>query len=313
MTVEGARAAIRETRALTSQSFNVNLFVHAHAVADVAREVRWLDYLAPHFAHFGAQPPAELREIYRSSVDDDAMLAMLLEERPAVVSFHFGLPQPKIIRALHDAGIVLLATATSPDEAAQVENAGIDAIVAQGIEAGGHRGVFDPEQHDEEVGTFALVRVLVRKSKLPVIATGGIMDGAGIAAALALGAQAAQLGTAFVASPESGADAAYRAALMNPDAHTTLISAISGRAARGIDNRIAELGRAAERPPLPDYPRAYDAGKALHAAAKAKGNHEYAAHWAGQGVRLSRAMPAGELVATLEREVVEAVALLQAC
>ncbi|MGF6777310.1 NAD(P)H-dependent flavin oxidoreductase [Paraburkholderia sp. GAS334] len=305
-TVEGARAMIRETRALTSKPFNINLFVHAAATADPEREARWLAYLAPEFARFGAEPPKALREIYKSAVDDDAMLAMLVEERPAVVSFHFGLPKPHIIEGLHDAGIVLLANATNPDEAAQIERAGIDAIVAQGIEAGGHRGMFDPEQPDEALGTLALVRVLVRQTSLPVIAAGGIMDGAGIAAMLALGAQAVQLGTAFVASPESAADAAYRQAIVDPAVRTTLITSISGRPARGIQNRIAELGRAAGRPPFPDYPIAYDAGKALHAAAKAQGNHEYAAHWAGQAVRLSRAMPAAELVATLVRETAEA-------
>ncbi len=306
-TVEGARAMILETRALTSKPFNVNLFVHAPATADAQREARWLAYLAPEFARFGAEPPTALREIYKSAADDDAMLAMLVEERPAVVSFHFGLPEPHIVKGLHDAGIVLLASATSLDEAMQIERAGIDAIVAQGIEAGGHRGVFDPRQPDEGLGTLALVRVLVRHTHLPVIAAGGIMDGAGIAAVLALGAQAAQLGTAFVASPESAADAAYRANIANPAARTTLITSISGRPARGIDNRLAELGRAPERPPFPDYPIAYDAGKALHAAAKAQGNHDYAPHWAGQAVRLSRAMPAAELVATLMREVAQAV------
>jgi nitronate monooxygenase len=305
-TVEGARAMIRETRALTRKPFNVNLFVHAPATADAEREARWLAYLAPEFARFSAEPPAALREIYKSSVDDDAMLAMLVEERPAVVSFHFGLPKPHIVKGLHDAGIVLLASATSLDEATQIERAGIDAIVAQGIEAGGHRGVFDPRQPDEGLGTLALVRVLVRHTHLPVIAAGGIMDGAGIAAVLALGAQAAQLGTAFVASPESAADAAYRAVIANPAVRTTLITSISGRPARGVDNRLAELGRAPDRPPFPDYPIAYDVGKALHAAAKAQGNYDYAPHWAGQAVRLSRAMPAAELVATLMREVAQA-------
>jgi nitronate monooxygenase len=305
-TVEGARTMIRDTRALTSNPFNINLFVHAPATADAYREARWLAYLAPEFARFGAEPPVALHEIYKTSAADDAMLAMLVEERPAVVSFHFGLPESHIIKGLHDAGIVLLASATSLDEALQVERAGIDAIVAQGIEAGGHRGIFDPRRADEGLGTLALVRVLVRNTHLPVIASGGIMDGAGIAAVLALGAQAAQLGTAFVSSPESAADAAYRAALANPAVRTTLITSISGRPARGIDNRLAELGRAPERPPFPDYPIAYDAGKALNAAAKAKGNHDYAAQWAGQAVRLSRAMPAAELVATLMREVAEA-------
>ncbi|MFL9900289.1 nitronate monooxygenase [Paraburkholderia fungorum] len=306
MNAQSARAAIHETRALSSKPFNVNLFAHAPAHADPIREARWLDYLAPHFARFGAQPPAALREIYTSFVEDDAMLAMLLEERPAVVSFHFGLPPAAKIAALREAGIMLLASATNLDEAAQIHAAGLDGVIAQGVEAGGHRGNFDPSVADELLGTMALVRLLVREIPLPVIAAGGIMDGAGIAAALTLGAQAAQLGTAFVASPESAADAAYRAALLNPHSRTTFISAISGRAARGIVNQFSELGDDPQRPALPDYPIAYDAGKALHAAAKAQGSAAYAAQWAGQAVRLSRAMPAAELVEALVRETREA-------
>ncbi|MFM0077998.1 nitronate monooxygenase [Paraburkholderia sediminicola] len=306
MDAQSARAAIHEIRALSSKPFGVNVFAHAPAVADPVREARWLAYLAPHFARFGAKPPTALREIYTSFVEDDAMFEMLLDERPAMVSFHFGLPSAAKIAALRKAGIILVASATNLDEAAQIHAAGLDGIVAQGAEAGGHRGNFDPSMPDELLGTMALVRLIVREIPLPVIAAGGIMDGAGIAAALALGAQAAQLGTAFVASPESAADAAYRAALLSPESRTTLISAISGRAARGIENRFSELGDDPARPALPDYPIAYDAGKALHAAAKAQGSTEYAAQWAGQAVRLTRAMPAAELVETLVRETREA-------
>ncbi|SPA01914.1 2-nitropropane dioxygenase, NPD [Cupriavidus taiwanensis] len=303
MDAEAARQAIRETRALTSGPFNVNVFCHAPAVADSAREQAWLTYLAPRFAEFGATPPATLREIYRSYVTDEAMHAMLLEERPAVVSFHFGLPDAGRIRALRDAGIVLLASATSLDEARAIEAAGIDAIVAQGIEAGGHRGVFDPAAVDEGLGTFALVRVLATRTRLPVIAAGGIMDGAGIAAALALGAQAAQLGTAFIACPETVADGPYREALLQPRRPTVLTRAISGRHARGLANRFTELGAAADAPATPDYPTAYDAGKALHAAAKARGSADFAAQWAGQAVPLARALPAAELLAALAGEL----------
>ncbi len=304
MNAEGAREAIRETRALTSKPFNVNLFCHVPATADAARETVWLDYLASEFAKFGATAPASLSEIYKTFVTDDAMFQMLLEEKPAVVSFHFGLPAQEKIDALHAAGIVLFASATSLNEARQIEAAGIDAIVAQGIEAGGHRGVFDTEGEDEGLGTLALVRLLVARTSLPVIAAGGIMDGAGIAAVLALGAQAAQLGTAFVGSQESSADAAYRAALATESPRpTTLTRAISGRAARGFKNRLTALGIAPDAPALPDYPITYDAGKALHSAAKAKGNSEYAAQWAGQAAPLARSLPAGELVATLTTEL----------
>jgi nitronate monooxygenase len=277
-------------------------------VANAAREQAWLDYLAPRFAEYGATPPASLREIYKTFVGDDAMFQMLLEEKPAVVSFHFGLPAQQTIDALHAAGIVLLASATSLQEARQIEAAGIDAIVAQGIEAGGHRGVFDPAGYDEGLGTLALVRVLARHTRLPVIAAGGIMDGAGIAAVLALGAQAAQMGTAFVGCTESAADAAYRAAFSaQPARSTTLTRAISGRAARGFRNRLTELGEAADAPAIPDYPNTYDAGKALHAAAKAKGNSDYAAQWAGQAAALARQLPAAELVSQLKAELKQAI------
>lgn len=308
MDANAARQAIRDTRALTDKPFNVNLFCHVPATADAARERRWLEYLAPRFAEFGATPPTALREIYKSFVADTAMFEMLLEEKPAVVSFHFGLPAAERIAALRDAGIVLLASATTIEEARQIEAAGIDAVVAQGVEAGGHRGSFDTDARDEGLGTMALVRLLASKTRLPVIAAGGIMDGAGIAAALALGAQAAQLGTAFVACPETVADAAYRAALLAGQTRpTTLTRAISGRPARGFVNRLTELGIAAEAPAVPDYPITYDAGKALHAAAKAAGSAEFAAQWAGQAAPLARSLPAAELVATLMTELRETV------
>ncbi|SDC61834.1 nitronate monooxygenase [Cupriavidus sp. YR651] len=308
----GARKMIQETRALTSKPFNINVFCHPPATADAARERAWLEYLAADFAKWDATPPATLREIYKSFVVDDEMFAMLREEKPAVISFHFGLPKQDWIDQLHAAGIVLLATATSIDEARRIADAGIDAIVAQGVEAGGHRGVFDTRAADEGLGTFALVRLIATHSKLPVIASGGIMDGAGIAAAMALGAQAAQLGTAFVAAPESSADAAYRTALLaRPPKRTAFTSSISGRAARGLHNRLMALGEAPDHAPLPDYPITYDAGKALHAAAKAKGNADYAAQWAGQAAPLARAVPSGELVGILAKELADAIAGLR--
>ena len=204
-------------------------------------------------------------------------------------------------------GIVLLATATNLQEGKAITEAGIDAIVAQGYEAGGHRGVFDPDAPDEGLGTMALTRLLVNRLGIPVIAAGGIMDGAGVAAALALGAVAAQLGTAFVACPESLADAGYRAALLGPAAeHTVMTAAISGRPARCLANRFTALGAGVERGAVPDYPIAYDAAKALHAAAKAAGEFGYGAQWAGQGAPLARAMPAAELVARLRSEMEQA-------
>jgi len=300
--VAQARAAIRATRALTARPFNVNVFCHRPAQLDPAREAAWCRYLVPWFAEFGATPPSALQEIYKSFVVDEAMLAMLIEERPAIVSFHFGLPPAAFISALKDAGITLLATATTLAEARLCVHAGVDAIVAQGYEAGGHRGVFDPAQ-DERLGTLTLTRTLVQNIECPVIAAGGIMDGAGIRAVCALGAAGAQLGTAFVACPESAADAAYRAALLAPDAHTAVTAAISGRPARGLLNRFMREIDAAGAPALPDYPVTYDAGKALNAAAKACGESGFGAQWAGQGVALARALPAAELVAQLVDEM----------
>jgi nitronate monooxygenase len=302
----GAGAMLADLRRATNRAFNVNVFAHAPAVPDPAREAAWLSALRPSFAACNAEPPAALREIYTSFVADDAMLALLLDARPALVSFHFGLPPPDRIAALKQAGILLLATATSLDEGLAAQRAGMDAVVAQGWEAGGHRGVFAPAAPDARLGVLALTRLLVRGLRTPVIAAGGIMDGAGIAAALALGAAAAQLGTAFVPCPESGADAGYRAALAGPAAaHTVMTAAISGRPARCLSNRFTDLGDTLDVPP-PDYPRAYDAGKALHRAASGGGEHGFGAHWAGQGAPLARVMPAARLVATLAREMRQA-------
>jgi nitronate monooxygenase len=301
------RQMITAVRARTERPFQVNVFCHKPAVADAAREAAWLARLGPEFARYSAQPPARLTEIYQSFLTDDARLAVMLAERPPIVSFHFGLPARERIEALRAAGIVLLATATNLAEGRIIAAAGIDAIVAQGYEAGGHRGVFDPDRPDDRLGTVALTRLLVSKLDIPVIAAGGIMDGAGIAAVLTLGAAAAQLGTAFVACPESSADAGFRAALLGaPAEHTVMTRAISGRPARCLANRFTALGADALQGAIPDYPIAYDVGKALHAAAKAAGEFGYGAQWAGQGAPLARALPAAELVACLCREMEEA-------
>lgn len=302
-TAEQARVLIEKTRALTDRPFNVNLFCHGPAQRDAARESAWLAHLAPLFSEFGGSPPSALRDIYQSFVTDQAMLQVLLDTKPAVVSFHFGLPAAEWIAALGQAGIGTLATATNLAEARAIEAAGVDGIVAQGIEAGGHRGIFDPRGDDQRLPTAVLVRLLVRRTRLPVIAAGGIMDGAGIRAALELGAAAAQLGTAFILCPESAANAGYRANLKSPRAaYTRLTSTISGRPARGVVNRLIEAGEAPGSPPPADYPLAYDAAKQLNALAAQQGNHEFAAHWAGQGAPLARELPAGELVAVLVEE-----------
>lgn len=297
-----AEDMIRATRALTDKPFNVNLFCHRPAVADAKREAAWLDYLAPFFEEFGAKPPAKLVESYQSFLVNEAMLDMLLREKPAVVSFHFGLPPAEWIQALREAGCVTLACVTSAEEAALAETMGVDMLIAQGVEAGGHRGVFNPAE-DKQLGTFALVQLIARRSRLPVIAAGGIMDGTGIAAVMRLGAAAVQLGTAFILCPESAANAQYREALQSKRAYHTQISAvISGRPARGMVNRLFTDIDAAGAPALPDYPITYDATKALIAVTNQQGNSDFAVQWAGQGAPLARAMPAQELVETLMEE-----------
>ena len=285
----GTRKMIAAVREHTKRAFNVNVFCHRPARPDAEIDAAWLDRLRPEFQRLGAEPPAGLTPIYRSFLEDDDMLAALLDERPPVVSFHFGVPSQDRVRALRDAGITLLGSATSLAEARAVVAAGAHAVVAQGYEAGGHRGVFDPDAVDDRLGTMALTRLLVRNLDVPVIAAGGIMDGAGIVAALKLGAGAAQLGTAFVTTDESLADAGYRTAMRSDAAHHTVMTAVlSGRPARCLANRFTALGAGVDFADIPSYPLAYDAGKALNAAGKAVGEAGYGAQWAGQGAPLAR-------------------------
>jgi nitronate monooxygenase len=305
-TAEEARAMIEAVRARSNRSLNVNVFAHQPARADPARQAAWIEQLRPRFDALGATPPAELHEIYTSFAVDDAMLAMLLETRPTVVSLHFGLADPARLAALRQAGIRLFASATNLAEARQAQQAGVDAIVAQGYEAGGHRGVFDPDAPDDRLGTMALTRILAAGIELPIIAAGGIMDGAGIDAALRLGAAAAQLGTAYVGTDESLADAGYREALFSDAAHhTTMTRAISGRPARSLANRFTQLGATTPDAAIPAYPIAYDLGKALHAAGRKAGEFGYGAQWAGQGAPLARRMSAGALTQKLAAELHE--------
>lgn len=306
-TAETARQVLADTRALTTGPVNLNVFCHQPAVRNATVERAWIERLAPEFSRYGAEPPQALQEIYRSFVVDDDMMSFFLHERPEVVSFHFGLPPEDRIVALRQAGIVLFATATSVLEAQALAAAGIDAVVAQGYEAGGHRGVFDPDAPDEQLGTLVLTRLLARELSVPVIAAGGIMDGAGIAAALDLGAAAAQLGTAFVGCPESQADKRYRAVLESSVAyHTVMTRVISGRPARCLSNRFTTWGADVAPADVPAYPVTYDAGKALHAAAKVMNEGGYGAYWAGQGAPLARSLPAAELVDALALELQQA-------
>jgi nitronate monooxygenase len=299
-----AQKMIADFGTRSRRSLNVNLFCHPPARSDPVREAAWIERLRPEFTRLGAEPPRRLTEIYPSFLADRPMLDMLLTAKPKVVSFHFGVPPEQTVRAFREAGVVTLASATSLTEARMAERAGVNAIVAQGYEAGGHRGMFDPDAEDDRLGTIALTRLLVQRLNVPVIAAGGIMDGAGINAILKLGASAAQMGTAFISCPESDADAGFRAALASEAAfHTTMTRVISGRPARCLANTFTAWGRDVTAATIPDYPIAYDAGKALNAAGKSMKATGYGAQWAGQGAPMARSLPAAELIATLVNEI----------
>lgn len=297
-----AQQQIQALKAQTNRPFNVNFFCHQLPVANPTLEQKWLALLEPFFIEFNASPPKQLKAVYQSAVQNPALIQMLCDEQPAVVSFHFGTPEPAAIKALKQANIQIWGCATTLDEALTLQQAGMDAVIAQGVEAGGHRGIFNPD-HDSKLGLFSLIPLLRQSLTIPVIAAGGIMDGVGIAAALKLGADAVQMGTAFILCPESAADDAYRANLQSNKAFNTALTAvISGRPARGLTNRmhqeIEELNAF-----LPSYPSAYSAAKALHAAASEHHNYDFAAHWAGQGAPLARTLPATELVQLLSAEL----------
>ncbi len=297
MDAASAQDAVTETMTLTDRPICVNVFVHQSPRRDAQIEARWLAALIPLFARFDARPPAQLREIYRSFLDDAAMLEMLLVTRPAAVSFHFGLPQAEKIAALKANGTILLASATSLAEAQLVAAAGIDVIVAQGVEAGGHFGSFTADATGG-LSTMTLISQIAAAVDVPVVAAGGIADGSAIAAVLALGAAGAQLGTAFIGCPETLANAEYRSRLRSVDALTKVTRALSGRPARGIDNAlIAALDELTVQ--IPDYPLAYDATKALVAAA---GESDFSVMLAGTALASNRELPAADLVAALAEE-----------
>lgn len=287
-----AAEAMAGVRARTDRPFGVNVFCHRPEAPDPVREAAWLDLLRPHFARFGAEPPSALRPIYRSFIEDDAMLSAVAAARPALVSFHFGLPRPDQIEALRATGAVLAATATSLTEAQAIRAAGLDAIIAQGWEAGGHRGMFDPEAADERLPTLELVRRLAPLG-LPVVAAGAIMTAADVRDALQAGAVAVQCGTAFLRAPEAATPPAHRAAL--DSGRTVMTKAISGRPARCIENLFTAIPDEA----TPGYPMTYDAGKALNAAASAAGETGYGAQWAGTGCAAAVARPAAATVQAL--------------
>lgn len=303
---DDAHRMISALRDATAKAYNVNVFVHRDPVPDPDAASGWCAAMAPLFARFGAAPPQGLRVIYQSFAHDDAMLKVLLQHAPPVVSFHFGLPDQDRINALKHAGCTLLATATNLTEAHAAQKAGIDAIVAQGFEAGGHRGVFEPDADDLKMSTETLTRLLVSDIDLPVIAAGGVMNGTDIHKALGWGATAAQMGTAFIGCDETSADAGYRAALADAGRTGTVMTpALSGRPARCLVNPFTTWAES-QTTRIPPYPIAYDALKSLNAAAKSAGNSGFGAQWAGQEAAKARSMPASELVATLIKEFQDA-------
>jgi len=241
MTASAAAASAAAFRELSRASLNVNVFCHRPPTENAPAEADWLQRLRPEFEKVGSEPPASISDIHKSFVEDDLMLATIIAARPRAVSFHFGLPPEAAIRALREAGIILLGTATSHPEARILEKSGVHAVVAQGYEPGGHQGVFDPDAADDQLGTLPLTRLLVRNLGVPVIAAGGIMDGAGIASVLHLGAAAAQLGTALLATDESAADEGYRRALLSDAANHTMMTrhlrppgVLSGKPVHGL-------------------------------------------------------------------------------
>lgn len=293
-----AEDSIRQTGKATDRPFCANFFCHSSEGRDPTRESDWIARAKPLFDSLNADPPQHLRRIYASFRDEDAMLNVVLRTRPRVVSFHFGLPRPDQMAALKQAGILAMASATSLAEARRIQAAGCDAVIAQGYQAGGHRGIFDPDGPDQRLTTMDLTRQLCAELTLPVVAAGGLMHGADIARALSWGAVAAQLGTAFVACSESLADAEYRERLGRGG--TVMTSAISGRPARCLENRLTDWGRDATR--IPAYPDAYDLSKRLIAAARAADAPGFGAYWAGTGAAQVRPMPAGKLVQMLAQE-----------
>lgn len=290
MTPDQAAAAMAETRRLSARSFGVNLFCHQPLRRDPVAESRWLERLAPHFARFGAAPPAALADAYPSTLESDALLEQVMAAAPALVTFHFGLPHPDQIAALRARGCLLGATATSMAEGERIRDAGLDLIVAQGWQAGGHRGIFDPAGPDEQLETLPLVSVLLPLG-LPVVAAGAIMDATDSRRALDSGAIAVQCGTAFLLAPEAATSAPHRAALARGE--TAMTRAISGRPARSCVNEFTAI----PDNDSPGYPVTFAAGKALIAAAK--GDAGYGAQWAGTGCARAVARPAADTVAAL--------------
>ncbi len=301
LSLEQARAQIGAIRAATSAPFNVNFFAHVSPQPDPDALARWRDLLSTFYGEFGLDAAEQAPSPQRKPFDED-FCALVEDMRPPVVSFHFGLPSDELLRRVRGVGAKILGSATSVAEALWLERRGVDAIIAQGREAGGHRGMFLTEDVDAQPGLFALLPQVVAAVKVPVIAAGGVANGRGVAAAFALGAVAVQIGTAFLMTPQALISDIHRAALWAArDDATRVTNLFSGRPARGLVNRLIEtLGPL--NPAAPAFPQASAALAPLRAAAEARGSGDFSPLWAGEAAGLAREMDAGALTETIWRE-----------
>ena len=296
--VEKAREQVNIIRQRVSAPINLNFFCHTPVDADPAREAGWKKRLGSYYDELGLDPAAPVNAANRAPFDE-AMCALVEELKPEIVSFHFGLPEQAQLKRVKAAGCLVISSATIVREAIWLEEHGADAIIAQGAEAGGHRGMFLTDNIAEQPGTFALVPQVVDAVRVPVIAAGGIADGRGIAAAFALGASGVQIGSAYLRCPESKVSAAARTALAQASDDATFITNVmTGRPARGVPNRVMrEVGPIS--PDAPAFPHAATALGPLKAAAEKLGKVDFTNLWAGQAVRMGREMPAAELTRSL--------------
>ena len=289
---------IAAIRAGTDRPFNLNFFCHTPPEPDAAYEARWRERLAPYYAELGIDPAGIAVGPGRQPFS--ATLCDLVEPlRPPVMSFHFGLPEPQLLARIKGWGARVLASATTVEEGLWLQAHGADAVIAQGLEAGGHRGHFLSDDLSRQIGLFALLPQLVAALDVPVVAAGGIADAAGVAAAMALGAAGVQVGTAYMLCPEASTSALHRAALQSEAArHTALTRLFTGRPARGIVNRVMrELGPMS--PDAPAFPLATAAIAPLRAKAEAAGSGDFTPLWSGQNAAGCRPLPAGELTHAL--------------
>jgi nitronate monooxygenase len=298
---EKTREQVNIIRQRIAAPLNLNFFCHRANDADPAREATWRRRLAPYYREFGLDPEASINAANRAPFDA-AFCAIVEELKPEIVSFHFGLPEPALLDRVKAAGCIVMSSATIVKEAVWLERHGADIIIAQGYEAGGHRGMFLTENLAEQPGLFALVPQVVDAVKVPVIAAGGIADGRGIAAALALGAAGVQIGSAYLRCPESKVIAPARAALAEAgDDSTVVTNVMTGRPARGFANRVMrEVGPIS--PDAPAFPHAATALGPLKQAAEKAGRVDFTNLWAGQAIGMGRNIPAAELTRILAAE-----------